>query len=833
MPIWKRKSQVVTPVVMDRESDRADAFAALSNMVATANDNEVKSFDWNHYQAMIGGGNNNMFGGEFDVLPTARVMKGLYLQEPWVNACVSVMSRQFLSPRFQLASRKADGDKKIITKHKFLEAMRRPAGDESPAHFTTNGVSDLCLTGNAYWYDDESLKERRRIPSEKIEPVVENNRIVRYRIMDKGGFSKADLPAELVTHIRLPNPFTPHSGLPVFIAVLLPILIEKFGREYVVGFFLRGGHTAGIVETDTTNADQLLRLARTIMQAIGGRRNMHADKILPKGAIWKSAGSSFSEMKLVEMLKDNAGHFRAATGCTNTVLGLVENVNRATAWAEMELFWKCTILPLQRLWCEGIMASPLWDRYGMREDWELQFDNSEVEYLDDFDRRLDQDAKLAAVATVNERRERLGMEKLTRLGDKIASELGAQVPHVVGDTSEGGEPKEGDATPGEVEAAANAVTTPQVSLTGIQITALMEVLARIASKQIPRETGVALIATAFALSREAADALVGPVGTSFFVDPPAPPPPFGGGGGDQDDDEDPPPDPPKGGKDKEKNGPKPDAHGADALVRWKAAELELQEPDDAVRAVFRREFSHWQDIVLANIEDESAGREQIAGRSVAFAQNLAFAALPACMRAYEHQLENVTTKHFSGAVLKEAETNRRAKLTALKERARQVVQDRIFSNGKDTFLGYSRTAMDSIYGFIADELNQGRSMTDVAAQIRLRFAESYEAYEGQAETIVRTEFGAAISIAQEKFGDDLATVAKTMEKHWVAMGDNFVRDSHAEAEAESPITGPSEEVMAEPFGNGLRFPRESGAPPEECINCRCTQRFEVVEWSDE
>lgn len=747
MAWWNKKSEqpVAEPVVQANPPAAAyevlDAFAKASSMVAIDRlvDGESKTFDWVHYQAMTQGSFSSMFAGEFNLVPTMRVMKGMLLQEPWINYCTNAIAKQFLGAKFVLKLRQtADGQQQTVAKHDILEYLRDAGREvESGASFTSNRVADLITTGNAYWWNAGDLKDKRSIPADRMEPVVENNRIIRYRLLDRnhmgftGPASQMVFDPEEITHIKLPNPFTPHVGLSMLIATTLPVLIEKYGREFVIGFFLRGGQTAGIIETKTSNVEQLMRLARTMMQAFGGRKNMHADKILPDGASWKGQGSSFRDIRLVDMLKDNVGHFRAATGCTNTVLGIVDNLNYATAKAEMELFWKGTVLPLQQLYCSGIMASSIWDRFGLDNRWELCFDNSGVEWIDDFSRRLEDDVKLAATWTVNERRERMGKKPIDRFEDKLESEI----------KPAGGPAPLNFAFPTVIEA------------------------------------------------------------------------------------------------NPEKAAELPSAAPADAVARWKSDEEAIQEPTRAAVALFGKEFGAWEQIVLDNLENKSAAQKKVRARAGDFASALADKTLEPAMKAYENQIATLVdnSKSLGDVRTKESDQDRKAKLDLLKERARQVIKDGVLSNGKKNFLGYSDTAMDSVYALIQAEFEAGKSAADVAASVRLKFAESYgldEAYPGQAETIVRTEFGSAVSIGQAKFGEDLASVSKVMSKSWVTLGDEHTRSSHSECEDQGPIEGEPSQVIDATFSNGLRYPREAGGPPEEVINCRCTIRYAVKEWAE-
>jgi phage portal protein BeeE len=747
---WTKKSDEqpgpslpsVQPLSPSMIYDTFESFSDMARVLAATQAADQKNFDWNHYQAMQGGF-QSMFAGEFNLVPTMRILKGMLIQEPWINACVNAISRQFLASKFLiLEGQSKDGQQKKIAKHPMLAFLRNAGKDvESSAYFTANCMTDMVLTGNAYWYQSQDLKDKRRIPAERIEPVVENNRIKHYRLLDKdplgiNGPNQIIFQPEEITHIKMPNPFSPHIGLSMIIATVLPVLIDKYGREYVVGFFLRGGQTSSIIETDTSNIEQLLRFARTLMQAFGGRKNMHTDKVLPKGAKWVGQGSSFGEIRLVEMLKDNVGHFRAATGCTNTVLGIVDNVNRATAQAEMELFWKLTILPLQKLFCAGIQASSTWTRLGLDDErHELIFDNSGIEYIDDFDQKLEQDAKLNATWTINERRERLGKEPLDGY-DRLEIELRPQPAAPLS-----------FAFPGQQQGV--MPTDPnQMDLNQIE------------------------------------------------------------------------------------------ASVPDKLGSWKAEEKKIQDPTRSAYSLFAKEFGAWEEIIVDNLLSKSAALAKIHNRSEAFAQSFADKAIEPAMKAYGHQMDSILQgeKAVGGIRTKESQQDRAAKLALLKERAEQVIKQGIFDNGRRSFIGYSSTAMDHIYDFITAEFEQGKSSADVASSVRTKFSEMYgidEAYPGQAETIVNTEFRSAVSIGIKRFGEDLATVTKKMSKSWVTLEDEFVRDDHQSAEAEGPIEGDSDFVVNATFqSTGLRYPREAGGPAAQIVNCRCALKWDVVEWTD-
>jgi hypothetical protein len=94
----------------------------------------------------------------------------------------------------------------------------------------------------------------------------------------------------------------------------------------------------------------------------------------------------------------------------------------------------------------------------------------------------------------------------------------------------------------EVEGTGDKIETenavdPTTALNGAQVTSLREIVLDVASRAIPRETGVAMLVASFPLDAAQADAVMGPVGRTFFAEtepvpeqpggPPPPPPPPG------------------------------------------------------------------------------------------------------------------------------------------------------------------------------------------------------------------------------------------------------------------------------------------------------------------
>jgi hypothetical protein len=93
----------------------------------------------------------------------------------------------------------------------------------------------------------------------------------------------------------------------------------------------------------------------------------------------------------------------------------------------------------------------------------------------------------------------------------------------------------------------------------------------------------------------------------------------------------------------------------------------------------------------------------------------------------------------------------------------------------------------------------------------------------RAQLIAQTEM---IAASNQAAMDGTRSLGEPFKKFWSTSGKGNSRDSHIEAENDSIAVGGYDEN--EPFINGLLFPGDPTAPPEEICNCHCTLLTELV-----
>lgn len=114
---------------------------------------------------------------------------------------------------------------------------------------------------------------------------------------------------------------------------------------------------------------------------------------------------------------------------------------------------------------------------------------------------------------------------------------------------------------------------------------------------------------------------------------------------------------------------------------------------------------------------------------------------------------------------------------------------------------------DSVTRAIADAGTDGVSVDELEKILAQRFKGRLPS---NAATVARTEVGMFSSAVRR----DLMVAEGIDEHEWSASMDEHTREDHRAVDGERRPLG-------QRFSNGLLYPLESGAPPEQVINCRC------------
>jgi hypothetical protein len=138
-----------------------------------------------------------------------------------------------------------------------------------------------------------------------------------------------------------------------------------------------------------------------------------------------------------------------------------------------------------------------------------------------------------------------------------------------------------------------------------------------------------------------------------------------------------------------------------------------------------------------------------------------------------------------------------------------------------------KQALNIIRKIIDQGMVEGWSATQIAKAIRKGLEDLTMINQWRAMRIARTEIGRASNVGSYVSAQDFAKESGLrLQKYWIPVYDDRTRDTHSMMEAQGP------KPLEEPWLVGGVWPAECPGdpdlPPEESINCRCTQATEII-----
>lgn len=140
-------------------------------------------------------------------------------------------------------------------------------------------------------------------------------------------------------------------------------------------------------------------------------------------------------------------------------------------------------------------------------------------------------------------------------------------------------------------------------------------------------------------------------------------------------------------------------------------------------------------------------------------------------------------------------------------------------------VGYVEGVGPDLAERLAQTLNHGVALGESVDALSDRVAEEFDVGGRQARTIARTEVVGASNGTAHDVAGALHLSGVNMTKTWLSTDDERTRDSHVDADGQTV-------AYDQPFSVGdaeLMFPGDPDGPPEEVVNCRCTQTYEPAD----
>lgn len=261
----------------------------------------------------------------------------------WVFVAVDKVARGVSGVRLKAMRYQRNGDDQEVFSGPLVDFLESPAEGFTGKKFAYLHTVYKELTGNALW---ERLNKRQLKPliPTKVTPVIDKGRLISIKYEEEG--KARTLAIKDFFHDRYLDPARPAWGKGKLAKIVRWVDTSTYLTEFLSRFFENGATFGGFIETEEETEQRIKLIKAGLQNDHVGIRNAHKIGVLPKGSKYAKVTANMSEMEMGATDDRYRDKILAAFGVPKSVLGLVEDVNRANAEASEYVFAKYTIEPI-------------------------------------------------------------------------------------------------------------------------------------------------------------------------------------------------------------------------------------------------------------------------------------------------------------------------------------------------------------------------------------------------------------------------------------------------------------------------------------------------------
>lgn len=248
-------------------------------------------------------------------------------------------------------------DRTEVTNHLAWDLWQQPNDVFGGPHLRESGQQHYELTGEARIVV-ELAEGLSNVPlsmwvvrPDRIKPIPgETTFLAGYVYTSVDGEQVPLKPNEVLTIMR-PNPMDPYRGLGAVQATLLEQQSARAAAEWNRNFFRNGAMPGGVIEVPNELSDgQFETLIMRWRESHRGVSRAHRVGVLEHGAKFEPVTYSIKDMQMTEVRGMTRDSIMEAFGISRHMLGITEDVNRASAAAGEYMFAKYIDRPRAVRW---------------------------------------------------------------------------------------------------------------------------------------------------------------------------------------------------------------------------------------------------------------------------------------------------------------------------------------------------------------------------------------------------------------------------------------------------------------------------------------------------
>lgn len=245
-------------------------------------------------------------------------------------------------------------DRTEVPRHLAMDLLRRPNDAFDGDTLTEMGQQHYELTGESWTVVE--IDESFNIPltlwpvrPDRIEPVPGETTFLAGYIYTSVDGERIPLRPHEVLSVRRPHPKDPYRGLSAIAATMTEIHSARAASEWNRNFFRNGAMPGGVIEVPNELGDtEFNTLITRWRESHRGVSRAHRIGVLERGAKFTPVTYSIKDMQMTEVRGMTRDSIMEGFGISRHMLGITEDVNRATAAAGEYMYAKYIDQPRAR-----------------------------------------------------------------------------------------------------------------------------------------------------------------------------------------------------------------------------------------------------------------------------------------------------------------------------------------------------------------------------------------------------------------------------------------------------------------------------------------------------
>lgn len=352
-----------------------------------------------------------------EIPPPAK--SGKYLEEglrSWAFIAISAIADEISSIELSTFKRTAKDDWVEHTNNQILNVLNYPNSIQTKEEMLWLTTVYLLAEGEAPLLLNNSKNPSQMvlINPNKLKIKFDKDEIVSgYEYQQSNGQMK-QIDKDLVLFLKIPSIQSPFRGTGLMKYIAQTLDIDNYVEEYLRMFFFNDASPGSVLETEKELSETAYnRLSTLLKTKHKGVKKAHKNLILEGGLKWKDIGMKLSELQIKEldgMVRDKV---LAAFKVPKSILGIVEDVNRANGDTSDRVFAKRCIRPKLKL-IQAQLNMFFVPKFADGKNYWVEFDNP-VKEDELIQAQVDNIYVTAGILSKNEIRTRMELPPLEEL----------------------------------------------------------------------------------------------------------------------------------------------------------------------------------------------------------------------------------------------------------------------------------------------------------------------------------------------------------------------------------------------------------------------------------